>query len=137
MFASLPVPVELDITQAATLLEIAVDRLLDDRDTQRARAALLSECAGSPVLGDALTDMSPARPVLSEKLSQILCAAGKVCDDTTVYDFLGMLDSLVVYLSADVSGMDVRAVAATYLRGLEDRERFQKLADVTDIRKNA
>ncbi|MBN9643841.1 hypothetical protein ACFSSC_00885 [Corynebacterium mendelii] len=40
----------------------------------------------------------------------------KVCDGTTVDDFPGMLDSPVVHLSADVSGMDVQTVAAACLR---------------------
>ena len=115
----LVIPDRIDDATAARIAGSFLKRLAGREDAQAARFALLFELRDDEDLRVALTSADPVRGKLVETAAAILHAIGVIDPEKNAVDFVGLVDSLLLYRTAEAGPLDTTRVLTAYLAGLE------------------
>jgi AcrR family transcriptional regulator len=114
----LVLPDRLDDAMVVGIAEGFLERLAARREAQAARLAFLTELRDDPDLRVPLTAEAPVRTALVATAETLLRAVGVADAPEAAVDFVGLLDALLLYRTADVGPLDASRVLGAYVAGL-------------------
>lgn len=117
--AAVNLPDDLDDVAVVQIATGFLEDLAQRADAQAARLALLLELRDDHDLRLPLTGADPVRAQLVETARVLLSALGIVEPDRAAIDFVGLIDALLLYRTADVAPLDAHRVLTAYVAGLD------------------
>jgi AcrR family transcriptional regulator len=114
----LTIPSALTPEEAVAVAIGFLDHLAQRKDAQAARFALLFELRDDDQLRAILTEEAPVRKPLIQAAERLLSALG--VDQASIHapDFVGLVDALLMYRTAQAAPLDAARVLRAYLSGL-------------------
>jgi AcrR family transcriptional regulator len=112
------VPDALTPAEAAQVAEGFLDHLARREDAQAARFALLFDLRGDEELRASLTVDAPVRQSLIKAAEKVLHAVGIADPPRHATDFVGLVDALLMYRTAQAAPVDAARVLRAYISGL-------------------